>query len=230
MIIYLLALGAFFIVVLFLAAILAKRYGRSLAAKATIGIVASSFLVAFITFQVFNRNLKENTNPAIDWQRITTLETPVSKVQYRPESGLFATTEDGEIGLTGIIPFCLPEGKVAGSHPNEVEIATVPYVNLPSPPQAVKQQISFNILYPVEADASAASSFAVYENGDVWCTERFDQVGQTGAAAFGFTAFFILYLAAMIFAGTFVVLLVIVVVGLEIYRWRKRDASKVVTD
>jgi hypothetical protein len=72
------------------------------------------------------------------------------------------------------------------------------------------------IFNPVEADAGAASSFVVFENGKVSCTERFYQADQTGAAAFGLAAFFILYFAAIVFVGSFVVTLVLAMVGLEI--------------
>jgi hypothetical protein len=165
----------------------------------------------------------------LDWQKVSKLDIPVSELQYRPESGLFALKDNGEIKITGKIPFCSPDGDVANSHPNEIEIITTPYVSLPSPPQPAKQKVSFNIHYPVEADSWAASSFAIYKNGDVWCTERLAQGGQTGAMALGFAAFIFLYWAAIIFVGSFIVLSILAIVSLEIYRWRKMSKEKAVS-
>jgi hypothetical protein len=227
---YLIPLIVFIAIILLLGTILAKRHGKSLATKVTIGVVVFSFLAAFITFQVLIRDTAENINPALDWQKISQLDVPVSELQYRPKSGLFALADNHEIKITDTIPFCSPDGDVANSHPNEIEITTTPYVSLSLPPQPVKQQISFNINYPVETDSWAASSFAVFENGDIWCTERLAQGGQTGGAALGFAAFIFLYLASIIFIGSIVALMIFSIILLEIHRWRKTRKEKAGTN
>jgi hypothetical protein len=226
MVFYLIPLAVFIAIVLLLWTILAKRHGNSLAKKVTISIIVFSFLLAFIAFQFLIRDTAENINPALGWQRISQLDVPVSKLQYRPEAGLFAFANDREIKITGTIPFCSSDGDIANSHPNEIEVITTPYVNLPLPPQPVKQQVNFNIKYPVEADSWAASSFAVFKNGDVWCTERLARGGQTGGAALGFAAFIFLYFAVIIFVSSFVAVMVLAIVTLEIYRWRKTRKEK----
>jgi hypothetical protein len=223
---YLIPLAIFIAIVLLLWTILAKRHGNSLAKKVTISILVFSFLVALIAFQLMIRDTAENINPALDWQRIGQLEASVSELQYRPEAGLFAFANDHEIKITGKIPFCSSDGDIANSHPNEIEVTTTPYINLPLPPQPIKQQVNFNINYPVEADSWASSSFAVLENGDIWCTERLARGGQTGGTALGFAAFIFLYFAVIIFVGSFVVIMVLAIVTLEIYRRQKTRKEK----
>lgn len=227
---YLIPLIISLAIVVLLGTILAKRHGRSIALKTTSSIVAFSFLVAFIIFQILIRDVEENINPAVAWQKITTLDGPASKLQYYPASGLFALTDHGEIKITGVIPFCSPDGHIASSYPNEIEVTTEPLVSLPVPPQPVKQKVSFNIRYPVEDDSWAASSFAVYENSEVWCTERLAQGGPTGAMALGFAGFIFLYLAFIIFAGSFVLLSILVIISLEIQHRRKRNKEKATSD
>ena len=230
MALYLIPLIIFLAIVLLLGIILAKRHGRSIAIKLTSSIVVLSFLVAFITFQILIRDTAENINPAIAWQKIATVDVTASELQYRPKSGLFILTDNSEIKITDTIPFCSPDGDVALSYPNEIEVTTTPLVSLPVSPQPIKQRVSFNIYYPVEADAQAASSFALYENGEVWCTERLAQGGPTGAMALGLAGFIFLYLAFIIFVGSFVLLWILAIITLEIQRWRKKDKGKAISE
>lgn len=96
-------------------------------------------------------------------------------------------------------------------------------MQLPSPPRQPLYQVTFDIPIQfsptVDTDILGASSYAVYENGEVWCTERVVQRGQAIALGLAVGAGFqALYNTAIGFLCTFVVVATLAIIWIEITR------------
>jgi hypothetical protein len=173
----------------------------------------------------FHKNESDYVNPALEWQRIDQLEDSASSLVYRPEVGIFAVTESGDIQLTMPVPYCSIENQTAEILPEEIEITDTPYAELPAPAQPFKQQIIFEFRYAVDYDTLAVSSFALLDNGEVWCTERMFRgpADFPRAVAIGMGY---LITAVAIFLGSLISLLLLILIVLEIRHWRKANISK----
>jgi len=206
--------------------LLSKRYGRSIALKIVIGIFSLSLLIAIVTFVVISKDADEQVFPATEWQLYMVTQQSITKLEYRPDSGLYAITNIGELQITDKNPFCVSDGEIATLEPREIEIADTLPVELSPPPQTANHQINFILFYPIAADEIAFSSFAVFKNGEIWCTERYMRGGPGGAVALGFLTFFYLAMAVVIFLISYVLLFVFAVICLEIYcRRSKKNAG-----
>ncbi|GEM_PF-2235365 len=204
--------------------IVSDRYKSSKAKIIVSAVFALSVLLASTYYKNgmddFHKNQKDYVNPALEWQKIELLSESVLNLIYRPNVGVFAITDSGEVQLTKPVPYCSIENQTAEILPEEIEITDTPYAELPAPPQPFQQQIIFEIRYAVDYDTLAVSSFALFDNGEVWCTERVFR----GPADFP-TAVAIgmgyLITAVAIFLGSLIALLLLILIILEIYRWRK---------
>jgi hypothetical protein len=192
-------------------------------------ILILSFLPANIYYKNgmddFHKNESDYVNPALEWQRIDQLEESASSLVYHPEVGIFAVTESENIQLTMPVPYCSIENQTSEILPEKIEITDTPYAELPAPPQPFKQQIIFEIRYAVDYDTLAVSSFALFDNGEVWCTERVFRgpADFLTAAAYGMGY---LMTAVAIFLGSLISLLLLTVIVLEIHGWRKKNTSE----
>ena len=208
--------------------ILSNRYKSSAAAKIVISIfilsIFSTAVYYVITVNHFRKNQSDYINPAIEWRKIDLLQVAASSLEYRSGIGVFAVTDSGEMQLTKPVPYCRVENQSIDILPEKIEIADTPFAELPAPPQNSEQQIIFEIRYAVDYDTDAISSFAILDNGEVWCTERvFRGPGDfPNASLLGLG---IVITSAAIFVGSLFALLVLTIVSLEIYRWRKSNRS-----
>jgi hypothetical protein len=219
----LIPLAILFILFLLVRFLLSSRYQRSIAKKIVIGAFIVSILVsgAYYIYALddFHKNETDYINPAIDWQKMEAINTSSNYLEYRPDVGLFATTDAEEIQVTKSAPLCSVENQAIEILPESIEIVDSPYEKLPDPPNPSKQQITFKIQYSVEYDTDAYSSFAIMENGELWCTERVFRgpADFPNVAAYGLgiviTAFFI-------FIGGMFLILLLGIIGLEFHRWQ----------
>jgi hypothetical protein len=205
--------------------ILSKRYGQSLANKLVTGIFGISFLIGFITFKVISRDIDEQAFPATEWKQYMKLQQSVKKLEYRPGLGLFAIQETDEVQITEGNPFCVSDGQLANLKPREIQTSDSQLSELSHPPQSAVHQINFILSYPIDADEIGFSSFAAFENGEIWCTERYMRGGPGGAVAIGFLGFAYLMISASVFTGSLILLLISSVISLEIRRRRQDNDS-----
>lgn len=205
--------------------ITSKRYNAPNVIIILSPILLLSFLLAGIYFKNgmddFHKNERNYVNPALEWQRIDQLKESALSLEYHPEVGVFAKTASGETQLTTPVPYCSVENQTADILPEKIEITDTPYAELPALPQSFKQQIIFEIRYAVDYDTLAVSSFVLLDNGEVWCTERIFR----GPADFP-TAVAIgmgyLIAAFAVFLGSLISLLFLILIVLEILRWRRQ--------
>jgi hypothetical protein len=109
-----------------------------------------------------------------------------------------------------------------GSRSPRIEQTINPRIELPPPPKQPLYQITFDILIQfdpaIDTDILGASSYVVYEIGEVWCTERVLQRGQAiglgGADGLGPALLFGIIFS---FLTTVTLIILLVVVCLEIY-------------
>jgi hypothetical protein len=206
--------------------ILSKRYGQSLANKLVIGIFGISFLIGFITFKIISRDIDDQAFPATEWKQYMKLPQSVKKLEYRPDLGLFAIQETAEVQITDENPFCVSEGQLANLKPREIQTSDSQLSELSPPPQSAVHQIDFILSYPIDADEIGFSSFATFENGEIWCTERYMRGGPGGFVAIGLLGFVYFVISALVFLGSLVLSVVIAVISLEIYRRRNENGSE----
>ena len=200
--------------------LLLKRYQDSTITLVLIGIIILGGVISAIYYKISIENIAEYSNPATEWQKLDILDNAALSVEYRSGIGVFAITEIGEKQLTKPIPYCLLESQTAEIPPEFVEIPDTPFADFPPPPQPFKQQIIFEMDYAVEYDALGLSSFVVLDNGEVWCSERVFRgpADLPNAIVFGIG---ILIIAVVVFMGSFLTLLVILIIALEIRQRRK---------
>lgn len=203
--------------------IFSKRYERTLVTKLVTVILGISFLIAVATFRIISKDIDKQTYSNTEWQHMKTQQS-ITKLEYRPDAGLFAIKGIDEFKIAGKNPFCVNDGQLSGLKPREIEIADTLPSELSSPPQATTQQINFILRYPIDADEIGFSSFAVFENGEIWCTERYMRGGLGGGVAVGVLGFVFLVISALVFVGSFILLLTISIISLEIHR-RRQDSS-----
>lgn len=226
MYICLIPLAILFILFLLVKLFLSSRYNRSIAEKIVFGAFIISILAAgayyAYTLDDFRKNTTDYVNPAIDWQKVETIKIPSSRLEYRQKVGLFAIADTEEIQVTKSAPLCSVENQAAEILPESIEILDSPHEKLPYPPNPAKQQTTFKIQYAVEYDTVAYSSFAILENGEVWCTERVFRgpADFPNVAAYGLG---ILITAFSIFVGGMFLFLLLGIIGFEIYRWKISD-------
>ncbi len=197
-----------------------KRYGKSLATKVVAGIFGISLLIAIVTFEIISRNISEQAFPAMEWQQYLDTQQSITKLEYHSSLGLFAIEDNNKVKITDKNPFCVTGGQLSALTPIEIEILEILPSELPLPPQTAVHQINFILHYPIEADEIAFSSFAVFQNGEVWCTERYMRGGFGGAVAIGFLGFAYFVISALVFLGSLILSVVVAVISLEIYRRR----------
>jgi len=204
--------------------ILSSRYESSIAKKIIFGIFILSFIATAVYYKIaVDDSSKNDSNyviPAIDWQKVETLSESTSGLEYRSGIGLFALADGGEKQLTKVAPYCRIENQLIKTLPENIEITDTPFAEIPAPPHAFKQQIIFDIQYSVEYDAQALSSFAVLDNGEVWCTERVFR-GPADFPSVALIGLGIMITAVSIFTGSIITLLLLTLISFEIYRWRK---------
>ncbi|CAG0996712.1 hypothetical protein ANAEL_02639 [Anaerolineales bacterium] len=222
------ALSIFLILIAFALLIrflFSKRYGQPLANKFVAGIFGGSLLIAFVFFKVVSWDIGDQAFPATKWQQHMKLQQSIEQLEYRPGLGLYAIHGTNEVRVTAENPFCVSNGQLASLEPREIQIADSELSELSPPPQTPILQIDFILLYPIAADEIGFSSFAVFENGEILCTERYMRGGLGGGVAVGFLIFIYMVVSALVFAGSLILLLVISVVSLEIRRQRKDGNS-----
>jgi hypothetical protein len=200
--------------------ILGRRHGYTSTLAALLGVLLLSLAAASAGHLILGKSLGAKPNSPDEWHKMAALNGRVTEIRYKPDSGLWVTTEDGETSSIRDVPFCLANGQLARLAPNFVETTDDPYVALPQPPGPFKQQISFNLSYAISTTGLAASSFGIDENGEMWCTEKLYQASTGGVDAAGNASLAVLYMAVMIFAGSFAVMVIPVGIVLEIRRRR----------
>lgn len=172
---------------------------------------------------------EEAVYPAEEWRRVLTISKQLEGFDYHPEQGLFLLTKRGRIQLTETIPGCLRDGGIAISYGNSrsrqpIRDVLWSKIALPQPPGKPLQQIYFDIPIQDRADVDTvilgASGYAVYDNGEVWCTERKVQRGQAVGVALAFAGSAPYFSMFLIFALTLPVSAV--VIGLILRHRQKR--------
>jgi len=171
---------------------------------------------------------EEKVYPAEKWRRISSVSELPSGFEYRPDEGLFVVTPDSKVQITNIPPVCLADGKVAldyrkRSSPLPIVMTSNLRAQLPPPPGRPLYHVTFDVplQFANNTDILAASGFAAYENGEIWCTERWVQRGVGVGAAIGI-AVTAQALGNMIigFEGSSFVAFLVAIVYLEIRLWR----------
>ena len=154
------------------------------------GVVVA--FVAQIAFEptVYDEYDEDQAYPAEEWRMVHKLRESPTGLEYRQSKGIVVTTSRTELQITGADPTCLVDGDLARYREHSslpIKLTSSPRVQLPSPPKSPLYQLTFDI--PIQLDDTdilGASSFAVYENGEVWCSERFLQRGQGVGVAVAF--------------------------------------------
>ncbi len=171
---------------------------------------------------------EEQVFPAEAWRKINTLDEIPTRLEYRPDQGLFANNDQHNEQITGVLPACIHGGEITGywdiSKSLPIERTSNPRIQLPPPPTRPLIQTSFDVAlqFATNTDILGASSFAVYENGEVWCTERVVQQGQAiGAGAAAGAGFTVLFTIIANFIKNFIVMCIISIICLELW-YRRR--------
>lgn len=187
-------------------AYLFTQYEASRVIKAVVGIFVGIILsVLLARFYMGNAERfydEERVFPAVPWRQIKTIKTPVTQFVYRADKGLFITTSAEDLLLATGVSDC--DGN--NWHSPFQDIQQGARLTLPPPPGKPIATISFHIPIQNEPEVDTivwgATAFAIYENGEVWCTEREVQRGQSmgagAAAGMGFNWFCITGLGAML--------------------------------
>lgn len=99
-----------------------------------------------------------------------------------------------------------------------------PHIELPMPPARPIQQVIFDVKFPVALEQGASTSFALYENGEIWCVERFEQGGLSAGAAAGIGAFALLPVVGLMYVGGVGMSLILGTLVLEILHCQRGAA------
>jgi len=211
---------------------LSFRYGKRISSLVAVSVLLCSVVVALIArASVDPADYEYNEDqiyPGEEWRKVNSLGEIPTELEYRPTQGLFATTGQSGIQITGVLPACLDDGDIVrywrSSMSLPIKVTSNPRVKLPPPPTSPLYQITFDIPVQVDnTDILGASSYAVYENGEVWCSERVVQRGQAVGVGVAFAAGFqILYTMVVSFIGSFIIMSVLAIICLEL--WSRRTS------
>jgi hypothetical protein len=213
-------------ILLGLSVLLKRRYGSDYTQAAMVFSLLGAGIPTALVWSYYNEQLH---NPLIEWERVRSLDEPAVEIFYREGVGFFADTSAEVVQLTQELPACDLNGPLATQYfPNgtQIMVVEVAHIDLPTPPSQIKKQLTFDVNYPVALEQGASTSFALYENGEIWCVERFEQGGLSAGAAHGIVVLGLLFYVVLIFIGGFVVCLIVALLVLELLRRRKRDNSE----
>lgn len=150
------------------------------------GIILSVLLARFYVGNIERSYDEESIFPASPWRPIKTINASVTQFVHRGDKGLFLATSIGDLLVTTWVGDCDGNNR----HTPSLEIQQGARLTLPTPPGNPITTISFHVPIQDEPEVDTvvwgATAFAIYENGEVWCTEREVQRGQSmgvGAAA-----------------------------------------------
>ena len=170
--------------------------------------------------------------PAEKWRKVSSVSEMPSGFEYRPDEGLFVATSGSKVQITHIPPVCLADGKVAldyreRSSPPPIVMTSNPRAQLPPPPGQPLHQVTFDIPFQLgNTDILGASGYAIYENGEIWCAERWMQRGQAVGVAVaiapGFQALFDMTIG---FEGGGVVAFLVAIAYIEIRLRRSKSTA-----
>jgi len=211
----LIGLIVIFVLVFLLGHYLGKHHGESLAIKFTSGVFAISFILALLPLLSLYKGIDEDMNLRASWERVNGIQGPVSDMHYKPNIGLYAIMDNKVIKITNEIPLC-SDNRQSYINPTDIEITSNPRVNIPIPSNSVKQQISFNLIHPTGEDSYGSSSFAIYDNGELWCTEKFEGGGMADGMYLAGLLIAILMLSSFAFVSSFIFLSIVVIIILKI--------------
>jgi MFS family permease len=192
--------------------LLARRYGRRPATWGLVIIALCSSIIAGVPTGILATQL-ENTifdpSPSTDWHKVGSLDETPTGLEYRTGEGLFAITHSGEEKIAKAPPACLPNDLIAQANsthhpPPPAEVTTSPHLDLAPPPNQPAYQLTLNIIYPFGTDEYGSVGFAVYNDGEVWCTEEYGRGGLAGGTAFGVAAYVVLLVSIILFTAIFI--------------------------
>jgi len=193
--------------------LLARRYGRRPATLALTALALCSFVIAGVPTGILATQLEKtisDPSPSANWHKVKSLDEMPTGLEYRTGDGLFATTHSGEEKIAEAPPACLLDDLIAQAnsttHPSPpAEVTTNPHLDLSPPPGQPAYQVTLNILYPVGTDEYGSVGFAVYNDGEVWCTEKYGRGGLAGGTAFGVAVYGALFFSIILFTAIFIV-------------------------
>lgn len=211
-----------FLVVLIISGwgLLCWRYKSKLAiiTVITVAILASVLTISNASIfipEINNEDLpKEVSNEDLgidvfheDWQLIKSISKTPVELEYRLTEGVIVRTEDEEVRIGGVTPGCTREiFDVASDLVARVVTDERCQIcnDLALPPSHPKDQLTLEIVYPKVTERFGAVSYAVYDNGEVWCSERHVHLGMPNLAFAVVPAFD--YIALVLFTvGVFVI-------------------------
>ena len=198
---------------------LGTHYGETIARRITSAVFAGSLILSILPLIGFVYVLDDNLNSEASWQKVSDLDGSVSELTYEADDGLFAIMDNSEVRITHEIPFCMASNHYLIS-PSNVVLTESPRTSLPKPSGTVIQQISFDLLDPNREGYFVSSSFALYENGEVWCIEKFEGGGMEFGMSLGYMLAVLMVISAFIFVVSFFLLSILVVVILKVFHGR----------
>lgn len=152
---------------------LPKRYGRLTTAK----IIGGAFILSLLIGSIGLFIIKIEIGKAYEgnqWNYYKSIEGSNMSFEYRPDVGVYAINNKGdETQITNKWPFCAVTDQATGGEPVGVYHSTNLNNLLPFPPRKEQARISFILTYPTEEKHSVYTSFVLFENGEVWCAERY---------------------------------------------------------
>ncbi len=209
---------------------LSLRYGRRIGVLVATLVLLCSVAIALVARARIDpadyEYNEDQTYPAKEWQIVNSLDENPTGLAYRPTEGLFVTINRSNIQITEILPVCLDDGELARRWRDSVPIEATsnPRVKLPPPPALPSHQITFDIPLQIDdTDILGVSSYAIYDSGEVWCSERVVQRGQAVGVGVAFAAgIHALYVMTVCFLGSFTIASILAVGFLEIWSRRIR--------
>jgi hypothetical protein len=195
--------------------LLRRRYGSDRALSALVFSLLVSAIPASLAWDHFAEELH---NPVIKWIQVASLDQPAVEISYQDGVGLLTETNEEVAQLTNQLPVCNPDGPLASQYVSDrVEIIQVqePHIALPLPPAQPIQQLIFDVKFPVALEQGASTSYALYENGEIWCVERFAQGGLSAGSAAAIGGFALLYVVGLMYIGGVGISLILAILILE---------------
>jgi hypothetical protein len=206
-----------FVLIFLLGHYLGKHHGEKLAIKFTAGVFVLSFILALLPLLSLYKSIDDDMNLNASWEKVKGLEETVSELQYRSDEGLYAITDNNEIKIASEIPLCSAD-RQSIINPSNIEITSSPRVNLPALDSSVKQQISFDFIQPTGEESYGSSSFAIYNNGEVWCIEKFMGGGMAYGMALGWMVAVYMVISSFVFVSSFIILSILIIIFLNVIR------------
>jgi len=210
---------------------LVRRYGYRSAIPVVVLSILSGGIAAVIGREICLVHLEyeyseDKAYPAEPWRQASSITEALYGLEFQSDEGLFAVTDGGKVRIAGVPPVCLADGMLARyyddrSSPQPVELESDPRISLPLPPGRPLHQITFGIPIQLSSntDLLGASSYVVYDNGEIWCCERFVQRGWGVAVASALAPAFQVLDSMMVgFWAGFAAMAVLTAMGLEIRR------------